>query len=159
MNPQQVCLVFSTRFCYDTTLKKWHRKWCEGGKRKEFGWKNCCVSIHGLHPLKDPASEVFEGESFRETLLNAPTVVKWDGLDFGAFPGCIKRFFTLMSRFCNWPSDDPLKDADPELRHSKCLAFSTPPLLQLVSSLIGCGPLRGSPTQPHTQLVLYLVDT
>ena len=28
----------------------------------------CCVSIQGLHPLKDPAFVVFEGESFREAL-------------------------------------------------------------------------------------------
>ena len=35
----------------------------------------CCVSVQGLHPLKDPAFEVFEGESFRETLLTTSAVV------------------------------------------------------------------------------------
>ena len=29
----------------------------------------CCVSVQGLRPLKDSAFAVFEGESFRETLL------------------------------------------------------------------------------------------
>ena len=112
-------------------------------------------------------------------------LVKWDGLAFGAFPGCVTRCFTLTSQllptrpvkvtvyanFClsfsffgsaknpgiceavkdsssafsknrekkehleepsdwdslrtalwrNWPSNAPLKDADPELRHSKWL--------------------------------------
>ena len=33
----------------------------------------CCVSIQGLHPLKDSAFAIFEGESFRETLLTAST--------------------------------------------------------------------------------------
>ena len=37
----------------------------------------CCVSVQGLHPSKDPAYAVFEGESFGETLLTASTVVKW----------------------------------------------------------------------------------
>ena len=59
----------------------------------------CCVSIQGLHPSKDPAFEVFEGESFKETLLTSSAVVKWDGLAFGAFPGCVTRCFTLTSRF------------------------------------------------------------
>ena len=64
------------------------------------GWRiSCCVSIQGLHPSKDPAFEVFEGESFRETLLTASAVVKWDCLAFGAFPGCVTRCFTLTSRF------------------------------------------------------------
>ena len=31
----------------------------------------CCVSVQGLHPLKDPTFAVFEGESFRETLLTS----------------------------------------------------------------------------------------
>ena len=26
----------------------------------------CCVSVQGLHPLKDPVFVVFEGESFRD---------------------------------------------------------------------------------------------
>ena len=46
-----------------------------------------------------PAFAVFEGESFRETLLTASAVVKCDGLAFGAFPGCVTRCFTLTSRF------------------------------------------------------------
>ena len=29
-------------------------------------WLTCCVSVQGLHPLKDPAFVVFEGESFRD---------------------------------------------------------------------------------------------
>ena len=37
----------------------------------------CCVSVQGLHPSKDPAYAVFEGESFGETLLTVSTVVKW----------------------------------------------------------------------------------
>ena len=60
---------------------------------------SCCVSIQGLHPLKDPAFEVIEGESFGETLLTASAAVKRDGLAFGAFPGCVTRCFTHMSRF------------------------------------------------------------
>ena len=35
----------------------------------------CCVSIQGLHPSKDPAFAVFQGESFGETLLTASAVV------------------------------------------------------------------------------------
>ena len=57
----------------------------------------CCVSIQGLHPLKDSAFEVSEGESF--TLLITSAVVKWDGLAFRAFPGCVTRCFTLTSQF------------------------------------------------------------
>ena len=34
-----------------------------------------------------------------ETLLTASVVVKWDGLAFGALPGCVTRCFTLTSRF------------------------------------------------------------
>ena len=60
---------------------------------------HCCVSVQGLHPLKDSAFVVFEGESFRETLLTSSAVVKWDGLAFGAFPGCVAKCFTLTSRF------------------------------------------------------------
>ena len=59
----------------------------------------CCVSIQGLHPSKDPAFEDFEGESLGGTLLTASTIVKRDGLDFEAFPGCVTRCFTLMSFF------------------------------------------------------------
>ena len=55
----------------------------------------CCVSIQGLHPTKDPAFAVFEGE----TLWTVSSVVKWDGLVFGAFPGCITRCFTFTSQF------------------------------------------------------------
>ena len=36
----------------------------------------CCVSVQGLHPLKDSVFPVFEGESFRETLLTSSAVVK-----------------------------------------------------------------------------------
>ena len=53
-------------------------------------WDSCCDSIQGLHPSKDAAFPVFEGESFGETLLTLSAVVKWDGLAFGAFPGCVK---------------------------------------------------------------------
>ena len=60
---------------------------------------SCCVSIQGLHPSKDPVFAVFEGESFRETLLTASAIIKWDGVAFGAFPGCVTRCFTLVSRF------------------------------------------------------------
>ena len=35
-----------------------------------------CVSIQGLHPLKDSAFVVSDGESFRETLLTTSVVVK-----------------------------------------------------------------------------------
>ena len=59
---------------------------------------NCCVSIQGLHPLKDPAFVVFEGESFGETLLTTSAVVKLDSLAFGAFPGRVTRCFTFTSR-------------------------------------------------------------
>ena len=59
----------------------------------------CCVSVQGLHPLKESAFAVFAGKSFGETLLTASAVVKWDGLAFGAFPGCITRCFTVTSRF------------------------------------------------------------
>ena len=38
---------------------------------------------------------VFEGESFRETLLTLIIVVTWDGLAFRAFPGCVTSCFTL----------------------------------------------------------------
>ena len=34
-----------------------------------------------------------------ESLLTASAVVKWDGLAFGAFPGCVTRCFTLTSQF------------------------------------------------------------
>ena len=50
----------------------------------------CCVSVQGLHPSKDSAFAVFEGEYFVETLLTASA--------FGAFPGCVTRCFTLTSR-------------------------------------------------------------
>ena len=60
---------------------------------------SCCVSIQGLHPLKDTAFVVFEGESYGETLLTTSAVVKWDGLVFGALPGCVTRCFTLTSQF------------------------------------------------------------
>ena len=66
---------------------------------------SCCsgecfrVSVQSLHPLKDSDFVVFEGESFRETLLTSSAVVKCDSLAFGAFPGCVTRCFTLMSRF------------------------------------------------------------
>ena len=36
----------------------------------------CCVSIQGLHPSKDSAFAVFEGESFRETLFTVSADVK-----------------------------------------------------------------------------------
>ena len=62
-------------------------------------WHRCCVSIQGLHPSKDLVFVVFEGESFRETLLTSSAVVKCDGLAFGAFPGCVTRCFTLTSWF------------------------------------------------------------
>ena len=58
-----------------------------------------CVPIQGLHPSKDSSFVIFEGESFRETLLTVSTVVKWSSVVFGAFPGCITRCFTLTSRF------------------------------------------------------------
>ena len=47
------------------------------------------ICVQGLRPLKDSVFEVFEGESFRETLLTSSAVIKWDGLAFGAFPGCV----------------------------------------------------------------------
>ena len=59
---------------------------------------NRCVSIQGLHPSRDTAFAVFKGESFRETLLTTSTVVKWEGLAFGAFSGCVTRCFTLTSQ-------------------------------------------------------------
>ena len=66
------------------------------GRRRKT---TCCVSVQGLRPLKDSAFVVFEGESFRETLLTSSAVVKCDGLVFGTFPGCVTRCFTLTSRF------------------------------------------------------------
>ena len=60
---------------------------------------NCSVSIQGLHPLKDLALAVFKGETFGETLLTVSTIVIWDGLAIGAFPGCVTGCFTLTSRF------------------------------------------------------------
>ena len=59
----------------------------------------CCVSVQGLHPLKDSAFAVFEGETFRETSLTWSAVPKCDGLVFGAFPGWVTRCFTLTSQF------------------------------------------------------------
>ena len=49
----------------------------------------CYVSIQGLHPSKDPAFAVFESESFRKTSKTLSTFVKWDGLAFSAFAGCV----------------------------------------------------------------------
>ena len=69
--------------------------WAHSAKWKFVG----CVSIQGLHPSMDPAFMAFEDKSFKETLLTVSTVVKWDGLDFGAFPGCVTRCFTLTSQF------------------------------------------------------------
>ena len=46
------------------------------------------------------ALEVFEGKSFRETLLTASAVSKWDSLAFGAFPGCRPDVLTLRHDFC-----------------------------------------------------------
>ena len=65
--------------------------------RLRFQKNSCCVSVQGLHPLKDSAFVVFE--SFRETLLTWSAVVKCDGLAFGAFPGYVPRCFTFTSRF------------------------------------------------------------
>ena len=59
-----------------------HKCWIES--LQQSATDNCCVSIQGLGPSKDPAFAVFEGESFGETSLTASTIVKWDGLDFGA---------------------------------------------------------------------------
>ena len=53
--------------------------------------RSSCVSVQGLHPLKDPAFVVFE--SFRETSLTSSA-----GLAFGAFPGCVTR--CLRHDFC-----------------------------------------------------------
>ena len=65
-------------------------------RRYKIQHESCCVSVQGLHPLKDSAFVVLDLESFKETLL---TVVKCDGLAFGAFPGCVTRCFTLTWRF------------------------------------------------------------
>ena len=43
----------------------------QGNTLTSSHWRTCCVSNQGLHPSKDPAFAVFEGESFRETLLTA----------------------------------------------------------------------------------------
>ena len=56
-------------------------------------------SVQGLHPLKDSPSKTTKAESFRKTLLTSSAGVKCDGLAFGAFPGCVSRYFTLTSRF------------------------------------------------------------
>ena len=54
-------------------------------------WRHSCrVPIQGLHPSKDLAFEVFEGESERPWRA-ASTIVKWDGLTLGAFPVCVTR--------------------------------------------------------------------
>ena len=82
----------------------WWLSDCADGCGSEYPGKHCwqsvfdicCVSIQALHP-KDPAFEVFEGESFWETLFTTSAVVKWDGLAFGAFPGCVTRCFTHKS--------------------------------------------------------------
>ena len=138
-----------------------------------------CVSVQGLHPSKDPAFAVSKGESFGETLLTASTIVKWDGLAFGSFPGlrhqmfypCVMisaahaqstprdvTIFSLSFFFfgrtknlgickatkdgscasskkrekkvafvrCLWSGlqMQPLKDADPEVRHNSCVALA-----------------------------------
>ena len=143
------------------------------GKERSFRSRPvCCVSVQGLHPLKDSAFVVFEGESFRETLFTSSAVVKWDGLAFGAFPvddlrHAMSSFSLFLSSFSgaqrilgyvrprrivvvhppktgkrrphleepsdwdglraalrrNWPSNAPLEDADPRLRHS-CLRLA-----------------------------------
>ena len=59
----------------------------------------CRVSVQALRPLKDSAFVVFEGESFRGTLLTSSAVVKCDGRAFAASPGCVTRCFTLTSQF------------------------------------------------------------
>ena len=56
-------------------------------------------------------------ESFGETLLTSSTVVKWDGLAFGAFPGCLTRCFTLTSRFL------PLRPAKVTIYTTQCHHF------------------------------------
>ena len=48
-------------------------------------------------PSKDPASLVFQGEYFGETLLAASTVVKWDGPAFGAFSVCVTRCYSYVT--------------------------------------------------------------
>ena len=54
---------------------------------RHFHFRNLTVELYSW-----PAS-------FRETLLAASAVVKWDGRAFGAFPGCVTRCFTLTSGF------------------------------------------------------------
>ena len=49
-----------------------------------------CASVQGLHPLKDSAFLVLQGE---------PAAVKCDVLAFGAFPGWVTRCFTLTLQF------------------------------------------------------------
>ena len=76
------------------------QRWHSLVRRRRASDRNiCCFSILGLRPLKDLVFVVFEGESFRETLLTSSAVVKCDGLALGAFPGCVTRCFTLTSQF------------------------------------------------------------
>lgn len=56
-----------------------------------------CDPIQGPHPSKDPA--FVASLSFRETLLTASAVVKWDGVAFGTFPGYGTRCFLLFLFF------------------------------------------------------------
>ena len=96
----------------------------------------CCVSVQGLRPLKDSAFAVFEGESFGETLLTTSAVVKCDGLDFGAFPGCVTRCFTLTSPFL------PPRPAKVTIYATRCRHFLSFFLLFLACK--ECGDMWGS---------------
>ena len=78
----------------------------------------CCVSVQGLRPFKDPVFVVFDGESFRETLLSVSAVVKCDGL--------------TLEHFLVW-SPDVLP-----LRHDFCRPFSL-----FLSSFLGTQRILG----------------
>ena len=63
------------------------------------------VPVQGLHPLKDSAFVIFEGESFRETLLTSSAVVKLDSLVLEHFLGASPDVLPLCHNFCRQRTD------------------------------------------------------
>ena len=61
-------------------------------------WHMLCLSSRSASS-EGPGTLWSTKASPSETLLTSSAVVKWDGLVFGAFPGCVTRCFTLTSRF------------------------------------------------------------
>ena len=85
-----------------------------------------CVPIQDLHPLKDPTSAAFEGESFVKTSEGRVKRVA-----LGAFPGCVTRLnpYIMISAARARLSDD--------LRHA------VSPLSFFLSFFFGCAENLG----------------